>query len=478
MPHKTPLKYQTYCLPHVSYQELRDSNYSLDDLEQAAIKTCFNFFNALEDALLSTGKRLPPEGITCHLGFYLGALTVFSEREDSVELIHSIGTTLFQGLLDSHELATNLRMSERAELTQFCQKSPGVIGDSTLKLGKRIEQILHSLYNNPLLATEADPEPDSPFCSRELLYAITVPIAQQQVREWQHDPSCPPSRYLVNQLMVQFSWLMGYGSYLSNMSPDPDKNSYLKLGISTVAVFIKNTLEVLDQIEEGAKPDFSSPSDDEQKQNTTLNEIRELSQKTQADVSPPVTEFQKKSAIFSAALEKCVMDLLIDEVPIKTALMSLFYFWFTLEQSILEATDNIHSDDLNPMEEMTDFIQLMKDITTELPEPEFSEDIKALNQKMQAAKDANLSPEDADKVGDHINVVAVVEKANGAIHGLTGEYLQNDYDPEIIANVLFHRWLHCSVFFGVSESRWQKMDHYFSELMTAARARLKDISQQ
>jgi len=36
-------------------------------------------------------------------------------------------------------------------------------------------------------------------------------------------------------------------------------------------------------------------------------------------------------------------------------------------------------------------------------------------------------------------------------------------------DVLFSQWLRLSVFYGVSESDWQKMDHYFVEILTAVR---------
>ena len=43
---------------------------------------------------------------------------------------------------------------------------------------------------------------------------------------------------------------------------------------------------------------------------------------------------------------------------------------------------------------------------------------------------------------------------------------------EAITNALFSHWLRFSVFFGVSESEWQKMDYYLVEILKAVRGYL------
>ncbi|MCP5463307.1 MAG: hypothetical protein H7A34_09125 [bacterium] len=60
-------------------------------------------------------------------------------------------------------------------------------------------------------------------------------------------------------------------------------------------------------------------------------------------------------------------------------------------------------------------------------------------------------------------------RVNTAIHVLTSDYLKQGYHPEAIANVLFSGWLRLSVFYGVSEKEWQKMDYYLVEILTAVR---------
>jgi len=87
---------------------------------------------------------------------------------------------------------------------------------------------------------------------------------------------------------------------------------------------------------------------------------------------------------------------------------------------------------------------------------------------MQSLKLNLPNPEDLDNVPeDQVEYQSI--RVNTAIHTLTSDYLKQDYHPEVIANVLFIQWLRLSVLYGVSEKEWQKMDHYFVEILAAVR---------
>ena len=89
-------------------------------------------------------------------------------------------------------------------------------------------------------------------------------------------------------------------------------------------------------------------------------------------------------------------------------------------------------------------------------------------QQTQSLKSKLPAPEDLDNVPqDHVEYQST--RVNTAIHTLTSDYLKQDYHPEVIANVLFSQWLRLSVLYGVSEQEWQKMNHYFIEILTAVR---------
>lgn len=204
-----------------------------------------------------------------------------------------------------------------------------------------------------------------------------------------------------------------------------------------------------------------------------LNEIQELSQKTYAEIPHAITKFQKETMIVQAGLEKLLIELMLEHMEVKVIYMSLFYFWFTLDAP-LRGIPSESLNKLSPFEEIGNIVSLIRKTAFELPDPEFSADLKMLNSKMQSLKSNLPSPEDLDRVPQDL-VEHQSAKVNTAIHTLTSDYLKQNYHPEIIANVLFSGWLRLSVFYGVSEKEWQKMDHYLVEILTAVRSYIKTI---
>lgn len=125
-------------------------------------------------------------------------------------------------------------------------------------------------------------------------------------------------------------------------------------------------------------------------------------------------------------------------------------------------------DKLSPFEELGNIINLIRKTTFELPDPEFSSNLKMLNSKMESLKSNLPHPEDLDNVPQD-QVQHQSTRVNTAIHTLTSDYLKQDYHPEIVANVLFSQWLRLSVFYGISEKEWQKTDYYLPEILAAVR---------
>lgn len=190
------------------------------------------------------------------------------------------------------------------------------------------------------------------------------------------------------------------------------------------------------------------------------NEVKELSGKVHLQSASTVTDLQKQLLIIHADIEKTVIELLGQGCPIKVVLFSVYYFWFTLAVPIYNSKLKID----NPLMYMTDMIMLVKSKAKSLPEPSFSSDIKSLNDKMQQLKSFLPSPEQLDTV-DTANIQKNTEVVNYAIHTVSSNYLEKNYHPELVANALFSIWLRMSVFFGVSEKEWQKMDYYIVEIL-------------
>ncbi|WP_165482355.1 hypothetical protein, partial [Fluoribacter gormanii] len=176
---------------------------------------------------------------------------------------------------------------------------------------------------------------------------------------------------------------------------------------------------------------------------------------------------QKQMAIAKAGIEKVLIELMNQGCAIKILLMSLFYFWFTLEAPLhAQNPEAINEED--PFLHMGNIIELVKKTASTLPEPELSPEVQVLNEKMQQLKKYMPNPESLDTVPQEL-VKNQAENVNTTIHDVTSEYLKQDFHPEAVANALFGHWLRLSVFFGIPESYWQKMDYYFKEIMEATR---------
>ena len=150
--------------------------------------------------------------------------------------------------------------------------------------------------------------------------------------------------------------------------------------------------------------------------------------------------------------------------------MSLFYFWFILEAPI-NGVSKPTLDKTDPFHHMLPVIELVKSATHLLPKPELSKEIRALNNSMQQLKKHLTHPERLDNVSKEI-ALKQTEAVNTAIHTVTCDFLKKDMRIEAITNALFSHWLRFSVFFGVSESEWQKMDYYLVEILKAVRGYL------
>lgn len=198
-----------------------------------------------------------------------------------------------------------------------------------------------------------------------------------------------------------------------------------------------------------------------------LSEIRSLSEKTHAQVPPAFNDFQKQIAITKANIEKTLIELIMQKNSIKIILMSLFYFWFTLEAP-LHAADPESVDGQDAFSHMSAVIDLVKNTVRSLPNPKLTPEIKALNEKIQLLKSYLPHPEVLDKAVPE-NIKQQTTHINTAIHSVTSELIKQDIHLEAITIALFSHWMRLSVFFGVSESDWQKMDYYLPAILKSVR---------
>ena len=174
-----------------------------------------------------------------------------------------------------------------------------------------------------------------------------------------------------------------------------------------------------------------------------------------------------------AKVEETLMELIIQEYSIKVILMSLFYFWFTLEAPAHAADpESVAGEDV--FLHMGVVIEIIKNTVRSLPNQRRTPELEALNEKMQILKSYLPHPEILDKLVPK-NIEEQTRHINTSINTLINECIKQNFHLEAIMVVLFSQWMRLSVFFGISESEWQKMDYYLPDILKAVRNYLCSI---
>lgn len=468
------IPYPQPMLSSVDYDNLGVDFFSLTSLEYGVLQNCNDFLEKLEETLLSAKMIQIPEMVVVHLCCYLGATITIYNQDKSRDLEPEINNLLRQHAELSlskfnHYLLNSNANTQSLLLNRLKEDTPGSIVVQTLRLGRIIMDMMENLSNSrsSLLKKQKDL-----ICPQNEFFSFLIPLVNEHHETWREDLDELSINHAINQLTIQIGWLVGYFSYLDRK---PNTNSYLEYCLPCIPLYMDHTNKLLQamlargQILTSIQQlsiNNEEPIDDTETA-SLLNEIWELSQKTHSESPPATTKFQKEAAIFQAGLEKLVVELILEHMEIKILYMSIFYFWFTLDaplRGILYESLN----KLSPFEEMGNIITLIRKTTFELSDPEFSSNLQMLNSKMQSLKSNLPDPEELDNVPED-QVEYQSTRVNTAIHILTSDYLKQDYHPEVIANVLFSQWLRLSVLYGVSEQEWQKMNHYFVEILNAVR---------
>lgn len=476
----TTPSYQAPMLPNVDYNAIDDDDlyFPLIDLEYATKENCKFFLEQLKEALLQEHLMQVPELIVAHLCAFLGAIltihTVRQAEELEPAIIHLLQhqANAAYDHFNQHPINSTVKNEEKKKenLSRLREAAPGSIVAQTMRLGRLILDMMEELRDNWQAHFQRirPPKQEEHFCSYETLLKLMLLIGSKQCAKWREELGDLSENYALNQMAIQIGWLIGYFSHLS-VKP-PHETHYFDYGLPLISTYRKHTFKLMEtytnatlkQAEEDQQPFQGDPE-----AQTLLKEIHQLSEKTSAQMPPAVSDFQKDTAIVQASIEKDLMDLIMSGYEVKMILMSLFYFWYTLDAP-LRAKDPKAVDTTDALSHMTPMIALIKATLQELPDPDLTPEIKNLNQKMQALKDRFSDPESLDQVSKE-TAQQQAEHINKTIHAITCEHIEKGVHLEILANVLFHYWLRFSVYFGVSESEWQKMDYYFSQLITAAR---------
>jgi hypothetical protein len=472
--------YQAEMLPKVDYLQIeKDFPFSLAHLEHQTMQDCCDFLECLKSALIKENLMQVHELLVAHLCAYLGtAATIHTVHQAEklepfiIDLIKQQAQIAYQHF-NEHPVNRTVKNNEnkKKNLEKLRETTPGTIIVQTIRLGRLVMDILEELKDSRQdhFKRFHPPKQTQLFCSQETLIKILLLVSSKKCAEWREQLNGFSDNYVINQLAIQIGWLIGYFSHLDVKKPD--ETQYFEYGLPILKLYREHVYQLMHA--------YASKVKQKQKENelseaeSLLSEIRSLSEKTHAQIRPAFNDFQKQIAITQAAIEKTLIDLIMQKYSIKIILMSLFYFWFTLETP-LYATDSESIDEEDAFLHMVAIIGLIKNTVSPLPTPKLTAEIRALNEKMQRLKSYLPDPESLDKEVPE-NIEQQTAHINTMIHSVTSEFIKQGTHIEAITIVLFSHWMRFSVFFGVSESDWQKMDYYLPSILKAVRNYLETL---
>lgn len=474
------IPYQAPMLSDVDYKNLFDEDdellfsLSLTDLEVGTMENYRDFLEILTPQLKKENLLQTPELLVAHLCAYLAAaLTIHTVNHAEklepfvLKLIKHQADVAYEQF-NQYPVNSSAKSQEQKKTNseKLRKKSPGSIIVQTIRLGRAIMDAMEELgyHRNSRLKGRDLPKQTELFCSHEILIKMMLLVGSKKCAQWREELDGLSDYYVINQFSIQMGWLIGYFSHLERKPPE--KTKYFDYGLPVITLFREHIYQLMEAY---AKLEHA---EEEAEASVLLSEIHQLSEKTYSQKLPAINAFQKQIAKTHAGIEKTLIELLNQELEVKIVLMSVFYFWFTLEAP-LHAGAPESTENENPIAHMQPIIELVKKTVELLPTPELSPEIRALNKKMQLLKSYLPRPEILDNVSQE-NVKRHTEQVNQAIHSLICDYIKQDIHIEAITNSLFSHWLRLSVFFGASESEWQKMDYYLPEILIAVRKYLPE----
>ena len=474
------IAYQTQMLPQVNYQKMgKNFPFPLVELEYSTMQDCCDFLKILKSALIKEHLVQIPELLIANLCAYLGTMVTVHTVHQAEKLEPLIINLIKHQALAAYQhfnqypinntISSNKQKKKNVEMLR--ESTPGSIIVQTMRLARVMMDMLKELkdHQEDHFKSLYPPKQTELFCSQETLIKIMLLVSSEKCAKWRDRLEGVSDHYIINQLAIQIGWLIGYFSHLDIRSPE--ETQYFDYSLPIIQLYRKHVYQLMHAYASAkqTQEEVELPENPED----LLNEIHSLLEKAQAQRPPIINDFQKQISVAQARIEKTLIELVMQKYSIKIMLMSLFYFWFTLEAPLYAA-------DLGAVEgedvflHMSVIIDLIKKTVRSLPNQIRAPEVEALNEKMQILKSYLPDPEILDKTLPE-NIKEQTIHINTSIHTLISECINQSFHLEAITIALFSQWMRLSVFFGISESEWQKMDHYFPDILIAVRKHLHSI---
>ncbi len=208
-----------------------------------------------------------------------------------------------------------------------------------------------------------------------------------------------------------------------------------------------------------------------------IKEATKLSKEIKGAEPCPITKKEKEAAIVMTSIEKVLHNLIMEKIPCKIIVLSLFHFWITLEAP-MRGVKNDSSDNLPPYKEgaILEIIEIIVKMLKKLPQYNETKSKKNLGKVINSLK-SKMSADELDNVNLPLDeLIAKTTRVNEKIYGNICELLKKSFHPVIIANVLFGNWVRLSTIGNnVPEESYQKIEYYFIEIIEEVRKHIPNL---
>lgn len=205
--------------------------------------------------------------------------------------------------------------------------------------------------------------------------------------------------------------------------------------------------------------------------NSNIDHLLELLRKLKSKEPEPITRQHKQAALTIAEFEECIQQLILEHrIPIVIIQAILLNLWVLQEAPVRGVSQHKIAHWSMPLSNvMQRMMYSVQSTLDSLPDPEQTPDEHEFGETVRMIKAQISDGFFKHDLSEHESLQLcgfVVVQISKVIDNLS----ESGVHPQIISNVMFARWLRLmTIRASIPETHYQKMEHYFEEVIAAAR---------
>ena len=204
----------------------------------------------------------------------------------------------------------------------------------------------------------------------------------------------------------------------------------------------------------------------------------EIYNKIHKDDLPPQNEREKQAKVVLSRLNKLIIDLILQDVSLKTLDITLMYQWIlitTWNHGIEEKTFEHWASHLELV--YLPLIKMLKELESSIKDDGPSKDMKQLGAGLNEVK--NIAQKASKNEYSRVEIIKMVNMANIKLFQLTQSFINDKIHPGLIESGYFYYWLRMSIMYANgSEEFFQKLERNWDIVMKRVSEFIVNLSAQ